>query len=46
MVAGAVARSRATTEPDSGNPTVLDERGAAGNVSYGSRAEVHWETCG
>jgi hypothetical protein len=34
------------SEPDSGNPTVRDRRGAYGNVDYGSRTEARRETCG
>ncbi len=34
------------SEPDSGNPTVRDRRGACGNVDYGSRTEARWETSG
>ena len=34
------------SEPDSGNPTVRDRRGAYGNVDYGSRTEARRETAG
>jgi hypothetical protein len=33
-------------QPDSGNPTVRDDKGACGNVSDGSRTEARRETCG
>jgi hypothetical protein len=32
-------------QPDSGNPTVRDERGGLGKRDHGSRTEVHGESC-
>jgi hypothetical protein len=34
------------SEPDSGNPTVRDRRGACGAMSHGSRTEDHVERRG
>ena len=45
-VNGKAHRGKPRSEPDSGNPTVRDRRGAYGNVDYGSRTEARRETAG
>src|SRR5919112_1836026 len=39
-------RAEPRSEPDSGNPTVRDRRGACGVMSHGSRTEGHVERRG
>ncbi len=43
---GKASGGKPRSEPDSGNPTVRDRRGACGNVRHGSRIEAHEKTHG
>lgn len=43
---GKAVNGKPMPEPDSGNPTVRDRRGASGNVTIGSRTEAQDESPG